>query len=489
MHGKILRYSATTGSGVIMNASKKIFELRKESWHDNRNRPCVGMYVEFRTGENGHVITDARASKYQEFLPDAVIREIDFWRSKTDEELKIKESEARMQAAQKIYAQTNYLKISSLEVNTSIQICIKEFFARELKSIEFLKEVDTSTLVPVLNYTICKRYLDKALDYLIFTDRKLNMDLFAEYQQRLSTLEYSYLFFTNNTLNTAKVFEEAFLEFQYSFKGAIRAMGGLKDRILQLENKVRVNAQELRVLRSRIDAKKGDEKELQEKISKIRTVTDKAHNEIKILTNGAKNLEDLIKEFSEKNLKIFQAVFNKTIDMLKNKIREAMNVCATQLDNKIWELGMSSISIRNVFFKHDINEPYCMMTFLGQTIKKLDKSKIAAANEKVTYKYYYNHQEKYVKKYLIFTNLPKVEMTVKIQIMAASKNNNVIIAKKDSQFFAAINKEKFEAIYIDPTQLDNETLIQARNDARDSKYNSQSKLFVIPKEQVQNMKE
>ena len=29
MHGKITRYTATTGSGVIMNASKKIFELKK----------------------------------------------------------------------------------------------------------------------------------------------------------------------------------------------------------------------------------------------------------------------------------------------------------------------------------------------------------------------------------------------------------------------------------------------------------------------------
>lgn len=78
MHGKITRYTATTGSGVIMNASKKIFELKKDSWHDGRNRPAVGMYVEFRTNDGGIQVTDARASKYQSFPPDALIREIDF---------------------------------------------------------------------------------------------------------------------------------------------------------------------------------------------------------------------------------------------------------------------------------------------------------------------------------------------------------------------------------------------------------------------------
>lgn len=489
MHGKITRYTATTGSGVIMNASKKIFELKKDSWHDGRNRPAVGMYVEFRTNENGIIVTDARASKYQDFPPDALIREIDFWKSNTDEELQNKEAELRAKEVQKIFAQTNYLKLQDIEINRNVQDCIKDYFALELKGVEFLKEVDVAAISPLINYSVCKRFLAKALDHLIFSDRKLNIDMFAEYHSRLGTLEYSHNFFSKNEINPERVYEEVFLEYQFNYKGAVRAANGIKERILQLQNKIRVSSHELKVLRNRLEAKRGDENELKEKIARIRANTDKAHEETQTLTKAFENLEGLCKRFAEKNLKIFEAVFRKTTNMLREKTEEALNVTATQLDNQIWELGMKSVSIRNVFFKHDINEPYCMMTFLGQTIKKLDKSKITAANEQMMYKYYANHQARFVKKFLILTNQPKVEINVKIDIMGASKNNNVVIAKKDSQFFVAVNKEKFEGIYIDPTNLDRTALQRILADTKESKFNKETSITLITKEQIANMKE
>ncbi|RDU67119.1 hypothetical protein CQA53_02380 [Helicobacter didelphidarum] len=489
MHGKITRYTATTGSGVIMNASKKIFELKKDSWHDGRNRPAVGMYVEFRTNDNGILVTDARASKYQEFPPDALIREIDFWKSNTDEELKNKESELRAKEIQKVFAQTNYLKLQSIEINRSVQDCIKEYFSLELKSLEFLKEVDVPAISPLINYSLCKRFLNKALDFLIYSDRKLNIDMFAEYHSRLGMLEYSHNFFSKNEVNPERVFEEVFLEYQFNYKGAVRAANGVKERIMQLENKIRISSHELKVLRNRLDAKRGDENELKEKIARVRVNADKAHEESQTLRKALDNLDNLCKNFADKNLKIFEAVFRKTMNMLREKTEEALNVTATQLDNQIWELGMKSISIRNVFFKHNINEPYCMMTFLGQTIKKLDKGKITASNEQAMYKYYTSHQTKHVKKYLILTNQQKVEVNVKIDIMSMSKNNNVVIAKKDSQFFVAINKEKFEGIYIDPTNLDKAALQRLVIDTKESKYNKEPNLTLITKEQIANMKE
>lgn len=489
MHGKITRYTATTGSGVIMNASKKIFELKKESWHDGRNRPAVGMYVEFRTNDSGILVTDAHASKYQDFPPDALIREIDFWKSNTDEELKNKEIELRQKEIQKVFAQTNYLKLQSIEITRSVQDCIKEYFALELRSVDFLKEVDVAAISPLINYGICKRFLSKALDHLIFSDRKLTIDMFAEYQSRLGALEYSHNFFSKNEVNPERVYEEIFLEYQFNYKGAVRAANGIKERVLQLQNKIRVSSHELKVLRTRLDAKRGDENELKEKIARIRANTDKAHEEVQTLQKALENLEGLCKSFAEKNLKIFEAVFRKTMNTLREKTEEALNVTATQLDNQIWEMGMKSVSIRNVFFKHNINEPYCMMTFLGQTVKKLDKNKISASNEQAMYKYYMNHQLKYVKKFLIFTNQLKVEITVKIDIMSRSKNNNVVIAKRDSQFFVAINKEKFEEIYIDPTNLDRTALQRLLNDTKESKYNKDPKIIIIPKDQIANMKE
>ena len=61
MHGRISRYSMATGSGVVTNYSKKIFELRKEHWHDRKLLPAAGMYVEFRLDESGHIV-DAHSS-------------------------------------------------------------------------------------------------------------------------------------------------------------------------------------------------------------------------------------------------------------------------------------------------------------------------------------------------------------------------------------------------------------------------------------------
>ena len=132
-----------------------------------------------------------------------------------------KEFELRAKEVQKIFAQTNYLKLTEIEINRSVQDCIKEFFGTELRSVEFLKELDLSTLTPLINFSISKRFLNKALDHLIFSDRKLNIDMFAEYHSRLGTLEYSHNFFTKNELNPERIFEEAFLEYQFNYKRAV----------------------------------------------------------------------------------------------------------------------------------------------------------------------------------------------------------------------------------------------------------------------------
>ena len=258
---------------------------------------------------------------------------------------------------------------------------------------------------------------------------------------------------------------------------------------MQLQNKIRISSHDLKVLRNRLEAKRGDEAELKEKINRVRANTDKAHEEITTLTKAHENLDKLCKDFASKNLKIFEAVFRKTVSMLQNKTQEALNVTATLLDNQIWEMGMKSVSIKNVFFKHNINEPYCMMTFLGQTVSKLDKNKITAANERNMHKYYTKHQANHVKKFLILTNNPKVEVNVKIEIMSMSKYNNVVIAKKDSQFFVAVNKEKFEGIYIDVTSIDKVALKRVISDKNESKFNRDSDVVLVTKEQVAGMKD
>lgn len=64
-----------------------------------------------------------------------------------------------------------------------------------------------------------------------------------------------------------------------------------------------------------------------------------------------------------------------------------------------------------------------------------------------------------------------------------------MIAKKDSQFFVAVNKEKFEGIYIDTTGLDKSALQRILTDTKESKYNKEANISLITKEQIASMKE
>ncbi|PAF44243.1 hypothetical protein [Helicobacter sp. 11S02596-1] len=487
MHGKILRYSISTGSGVVTNASKKIFELRKESWHDTRFLPVVGMLVEFRCNTNGYSITDAKASYYQDFPPNGIIKEIDFWKSDTDEELKQKEQDTRNQIAQKIFKETNYFTLKTIEITSPVQDCIKEYFAQEFNAIKFIMDENDSNTMGKINYLATKRFLIKAMDYLVFTDRNITIDTFTNDLQRLNQLEYSYKNFTKNVnINLEKIYEECFLEMQYNYRGAIKAILSAREKILQLNNKIKNSIYEIKQIKAKLENKKNDEKTLNIKLENIRMNMAKAEEEIKILRKAVENLTTLTDGFKSQNFQIFGVVFKKIYEILVNKTKEAMDICATMLDDKIWKLGMASTAIKNMFFKHNINDSYCAMTFLGQYLSRLDKNKLSE-NERAVYNYYYKYKQSYEKKFLIFTSNQKLETSLKIQIMSISKNYSVIIVKKDGEFYSNINQQKFELGYIDPyVDVDVKQLIE---EARNSKYNHDTKFTIVSKEQIAAIKD
>ena len=107
MHGKIVRYLNSNGKGVVINASKMLFDFTKEAWHDKKVMPMVGMFVEFRCNDL-HQITDCKVSRFQEFGGNTMLTEADFWHHDTDEELITLQSNARDAIVQKIYKSTDY---------------------------------------------------------------------------------------------------------------------------------------------------------------------------------------------------------------------------------------------------------------------------------------------------------------------------------------------------------------------------------------------
>ncbi len=451
MHGKILRYSNQTKNGVIINANKKIFELRGKNWHDQRMMPSTGMLVEFRLDDDGNIVTSCKASKYQHFPEGGLLREIDFWRTNTDEELKSKESDVQGNIAKQIFEETDYYKLNSIELSTPIQDTIKNYFQAEFNALNSIEGMESEQNEPQtrINYIILKPYLSKAIDFLVFNDRHVTIDNFADDLQILKKLEYSYKQFQVNTNLTAdKIYQECFLDVQYHYKGVLRAIENFNEQKLSMQNKIRVGSMELRSIQSKIDAKKGDPQALEEKKKRTMNVIANAEADIKVITETFERLKSLSENFKKENLAKFESVFNKMYDLLVNKTKDAMDVCATHIDNKLWKLGMASLAIKNVFFKHNLNSPFCSMTFLGNHTKMLDKAKLRD-NEYAVYQYYNRYMQKNAKHFLIFTDNPDFGLELKIKIMAASKFHNVVIFQKEIEYFSAVNRQAFELIYID----------------------------------------
>ena len=481
MHGRISRYSMATGSGVITNYSKKIFELRKEYWHDRKLLPATGMYVEFRLDENGRIV-DAHSSAYQEFSENSLIKEIDFWKTDTDEELKTKEADLRNQIAESIFQKTNYLEMKNIEVSVPIEDCLKEYFAPESQAIKFsLTDIEEISTENQLNYLVVRRFLSKAMDYLVYCDKNITPDVFALDLQKVNNLEYSYkALLQSSGLKPEAIYETVFLDKQLHYRGAIKAILGIKEKVIQLRNKVKFCMSEVKKLRTKIEAKQKDPS-LPGKLETQKNIMAKAEEEIKILASCQERLESITKLFRDGHLSSFVDAFHSAHAKLKDETHNALNLVATALDNKMWKISMASTSVHNNFFKHDVNSPYCTMTFYGQYLKRLDKNKLAD-NEKTGDNYYHKYKKQHEKLFLIYTTNQKLEMYLKLQIMSASKEYSVMIAKTDGEFLSHINSKSFEIGYIDPFIRGNPN--QLIEDAKTSKHNKTTRFVVISQKQA-----
>lgn len=441
---------------MVSDINKKIFELRANSWHDPRMMPAVGMFVEFRCAdEGGYTIVDCRASSYQSFPEGSLVREIDFWRTNTDDELRQKESDAKAAIAKEIFAKTNYAKLESIEVSTDAQACIREHFRDEFNAIGFLDKIksegsgDSCSLEDrPLNYLIVKPFLNKAVDYLVYNDKHASMDSFAEELQIIKQLEYSHnAFKVNVNINIDKIYRETFLDSQHHYKGVLRAIDTFKEKKLQIDNKIRVCNMEVRSLQSKIDAKKGDINVLQARQTEVQNIIKKTQADSDTINALMEKLKAMCDNFVKDNYKAFEVVFNKMYHILITKTKEALDICGTRLDDKAWRLAMESTSIKNTFFRQNVNTPFCAMTFIKHHAERLDKGKMGN-NESVVYNYYKQYEKTY-KNYAIFTENEHFEVELKVKILALAKNTCVYVFQKEIECFSAMNRLRFEFCFID----------------------------------------
>lgn len=478
MHGKILRYSLATGIGVVTNQSKKIFELRKESWHDNRYLPTPGMLIEFRCNSSGYIMA-AKASAYQAFPEDSYVKEIDFWKTETDEELLYKEQEIKALITQKIFKGTNFFTIKEIPLNVGVEKSIEKYFFQELNAINLMTKEFQNVEEPLLDYLQIKRFLNKAIDYLVFTDKNITMDIFLERLQSLNKLSYSYNHFMQNIhANPQKIFEEYFLENQLYYKATMQAVLGLEERILQLNTRIKNNVIEIKNLHGRLEAKNSkDSKSLESKLKILKQNIAKADEEVKPLEECLKQLLAIVEKFKNKHSEHFEKAFKHFYLALIQKTIKMLNICATDLDNFVWKLSMQSTPIHNTFFKQNITGSYCTMTFLWMYLQNLDKSKLNPTDKKA-YESYLKYKKNYEKISLIYTNNVKLESFLKIKLMTESKFNAVIVAKTDADFFSHIHSTHFAYIYLDSSVLT--PIDTLTTEIKKSSKNSQTQILTIP---------
>ena len=449
MHGKILRYSSSNGNGVIINASKRIFDFKKESWHDKKMMPAVGMLVEFRISSENGFVSDCRASKYQKFKEDSVVKEADFWRSETDLELQNRESDAREAMVSEIFKNTDYTKVCSIDPTSSIQDCIKNYYSEDFNTLEYISQINLDSENSPLKYLLVKRFLSKAIDHFLFLDKTASSDIFFEYTQMLNRLEYSYEAFSKNkNIDIKKIYEECFLDRQYNYRAALRAISAFRDKILHMQNKIKFQKNDIRAIEQKIESGRGDKTALMER---------KKHIE-KNMENNAKELPESIEclnrlttirdDFYKKNEAIFEGAFTRTYKLLTTKTVEAMDICATKLDDTLWREAMSSKSVKNTFFRNRGDEPYSTMAFLGQYVKMLKKGMLSS-KELLVFNYYHLYREKTSTRFLIFTENTEISTTIKVEIMSQSKYNLVSTTYKEAEVFTELNKFKYKKIFLE----------------------------------------
>lgn len=158
-----MQYSHTTGAGIIINAHKKLFDFKLIHWHDKTRIPEMDLLVEFRTdSENNTSVVYIKSSKYQEFSQDSIIKERDFWKTQTDEELEKLEIAVFEGLVEQTYKKTDYAILNNIKPSISVDSFIEYHFENETNIINHANDLPTDGY-EILDYRIVARFLMRTL--------------------------------------------------------------------------------------------------------------------------------------------------------------------------------------------------------------------------------------------------------------------------------------------------------------------------------------
>lgn len=480
MHGRIVQYSHTTGSGIIINNHKKLFDFKLINWHDKTRIPEINLLVEFKCDDDNLSVISVKSSHYQEFGKDSIIKEADFWRTLSDDELEKLEFGVFEDLITKVCKETNYEILSDIKPSISIENFIEYHFEAENHIIQIALKLPTNGY-ELLDYRILTRFLMRTLDSLIYTEKRITKDTFSAYLEIYSKLQYFVTPFYKNSQNATKIYE-IFLSQQLYFTAAKRKLINVKDDLLRVENKLHTTKSQVFSNEQKLSGSNNKhQNEVRERLEKLKAQL-KELNESKIhLTKLKEKLEGMIKAFKER----YEANFAKQFDIVREKIFEqiklALNTTITSLDNKMWDLGMKSDPIKNHYFKLDTNYSFCILAFVLQYIKMLDTTKLSD-NDKILHSYITRYRERNTKNILIVSSDNKLKNKMKIKLFSAYKDFLITTTEKKMEYEIIIANQRFDFVIID-NELEDCNAIEMVIFGKSKKHNKNAKFIIyqIPK--------
>lgn len=480
MHGRIVQYSHTTGSGIIINNHKKLFDFKLINWHDKTRIPEINLLVEFKCDDDNLSVISVKSSHYQEFGKDSIIKEADFWRTLSDDELEKLEFGVFEDLITKVCKETNYEILSDIKPSISIENFIEYHFEAENHIIQIALKLPTNGY-ELLDYRILTRFLMRTLDSLIYTEKRITKDTFSAYLEIYSKLQYFVTPFYKNSQNAEKIYE-IFLSQQLYFTAAKRKLINVKDDLLRVENKLHTTKSQVFSNEQKLSGSNNKhQNEVRERLEKLKAQL-KELNESKIhLTKLKEKLEGMIKAFKER----YEANFAKQFDIVREKIFEqiklALNTTITSLDNKMWDLGMKSDPIKNHYFKLDTNYSFCILAFVLQYIKMLDTTKLSD-NDKILHSYITRYRERNTKNILIVSSDDKLKNKMKIKLFSAYKDFLITTTEKKMEYEIIIANQRFDFVIID-NELEDCNAIEMVIFGKSKKHNKNAKFIIyqIPK--------
>lgn len=447
MHGRIVQYSHSTGSGIIINNHKKLFDFKLINWHDKTRIPEINLLVEFKCDDDNLSVISVKSSNYQEFGKDSIIKEVDFWRTISDDELEKLELGVFEDLIAKVCKETNYENLSDIKPSISIENFIQYHFEAENHIIQLALKLPTAGY-ELLDYRILTRFLMRTLDSLIYTEKRITKDTFSAYLEIYSKLQYLVTPFYKNSQNSAKIYE-LFLSQQLYFTAAKRELINIKDDLLRVENKLHTTKSQIFSNEQKLsNSQSKQQNEVRERLEKLKAQL-KELNESKIsLTKLKEKLEAMIENFKAR----YEANFAKQFDAVKDRIFEqiklALNTTITSLDNKMWDLGMKSDPIKNHYFRLGTNYSFCILAFVLQYIKMLDTSKLSD-NDKILHSYITRYQQRNAKNILIVSSDDKLKNKLKIKLFSAYKDFSITTTEKKMEYEIIIANQRFDFVVID----------------------------------------